>query len=388
MAKDPEIFLNVKGRKESVFKERSGKLDSVAYNLDIRPELVFKNCLPVNIYYSVDDNWDQMLTLEPGKSALLQGLEVGKTPLSLKIFEFRRADWRSRQVIEKGMPELCVWPFEPVNPDEAPDARFDLGINSVISHGTQVLSIYSPFWMINKTGKFVSYRGGLDHHNVVDHPVELRDAPMMFSYTGRSVLGKRKTSLRVEESAWSDPFTLDTIEDADKVTCKRKGRDNSDKQVYHVGVKIQMSKSSLTKIITFTPYYLVLNTADFSISIREADSSTALEVPPGACVPFWPATSGSTQCSPFWMVVAFATGNDDHTTPPFSLREPLSTLLSLGNKFGAVHVDCRISGKDKIKSIGCLLHMCFEGNYTSFHSADRLFKYDYNDPKCNKTRGQ
>ena len=53
------------------------------------------------------------------------------------------------------------------------------------------------------------------------------------------------------------------------MTCKRKGRDNSDKQVYHVGVKIQMSKSSLTKIITFTPYYLVLNTADFSISIRD-----------------------------------------------------------------------------------------------------------------------
>ena len=33
----------------------------------------------------------------------------------------------------------------------------------------------------------------------------------------RSVLGKRKAALRVEESAWSDPFTLDTIEDADKV---------------------------------------------------------------------------------------------------------------------------------------------------------------------------
>lgn len=374
MAKDPEIFLNVKGRKETVFTERSGKLESVAYNLDIRPELVFKNCLPVNIFYSVDDNWDQMLTLEPGKSALLQGLEVGKTPLCLKIFEFRRADWRSRQVIEKGMPELCVWPFEPVNPEEAPGARFDLGINSVISRGTQVLSIYSPFWMINKTGKFISYRGGLDYSNVVDHPVELRDAPMMFSYTGKSVLGKRKTSLRIEESAWSDPFTLDTIEDADKVTCKRKGRDNSDKQVYHVGVKIQMSKSSLTKIITFTPYYLVLNTADFSISIREADSSAALEVPPGACVPFWPVTSASTQSSPFWMVLAFATGNGDHTTPPFSLREPLSTLLSLGNKFGAVHVDCRISGSDKIDS----LHQTFSRiiNMYGFFSRVRLFQYD------------
>ena len=230
--KDPEIFLNVKGRSESVFKEKSGKLDGVVYNLDIRPELVFKNCLPVTIFYSVEDNWDQMLTLEPGKSAQLQGLEVGKTPLCLKIFEFRGADWRSRQVIERGMPELCVWAFEPTNSDEVPSAsaRFDLGINSVISRGTQVLSIYSPFWMINKTGKSVYYRGEQDHHNVVGHPVELRDAPMMFSYTGRSILGKRKTSLRIEDSAWSEPFTVDTIEDADRVTCKRKGRDNSDKQ--------------------------------------------------------------------------------------------------------------------------------------------------------------
>ena len=230
--KDPEIFLNVKGRRESVFKEKSGKLDGVVYNLDIRPELVFKNCLPVTIFYSVEDNWDRMLTLEPGKSAQLQGLEVGKTPLCLKIFEFRGADWRSRQVVERGMPELCVWAFEPTSSDEAPSAsaRFDLGINSVISRGTQVLSIYSPFWMINKTGKSVYYRGEQDHHNVVGHPVELRDAPMMFSYTGRSILGKRKTSLRIEDSAWSEPFTVDTIEDADRVTCKRKGRDNSDKQ--------------------------------------------------------------------------------------------------------------------------------------------------------------
>ena len=82
------------------------------------------------------------------------------------------------------MPELCVWTFEPADPGLA-GGRFDLGINSVTSHGTQALSIYSPFWMINKTGKHISYRGGQDNHNVVYHPVELSDAPMMFSYTGR-----------------------------------------------------------------------------------------------------------------------------------------------------------------------------------------------------------
>jgi hypothetical protein len=37
--------------------------------------------------------------------------------------------------------------------------KFDLGINSVVSQGTQVISIYSPFWMVNRTGKHLSYRG-------------------------------------------------------------------------------------------------------------------------------------------------------------------------------------------------------------------------------------
>ena len=89
---------------------------------------------------------------------------------------------------------------------------------------------------------------------------------MMFSYT-KSFMGKRKVSLQIEESSWSDKFTLDTIEDADKVTCKSgKNAEN-----YHVGVQINMSKSSLTKIITFTPYYLLHNTMEYAIEICELE---------------------------------------------------------------------------------------------------------------------
>ena len=91
-------------------------------------------------------------------------------------------------------------------------------------------------------------------------------SPMMFSYT-KSFMGKRKVSLQIEESQWSDKFTLDTIEDADKVTCKSgKNAEN-----YHVGVQINMSKSSLTKIITFTPFYLLHNTMDYAIEICELE---------------------------------------------------------------------------------------------------------------------
>lgn len=145
-------------------------------------------------------------------------------------------------------------------------AKMDLGINAVLSHGTHVLSIYAPFWMINKTGKMLVYKGQ-DPLNVIYHAPDLNqdEIPMMFSFVQKRFMGKRKASLRVENSNWSDPFTLDTIEDAGKVTCKAKN------EVFNVGVNINMSKSSLTKIITFTPFYLIYNTTESILEIWEID---------------------------------------------------------------------------------------------------------------------
>ena len=72
-------------------------------------------------------------------------------------------------------------------------AKLDLRINSIISHGTHVLSIYSPFWMINKTGKTLTYKDSQDSQNNILHPYDQKwnEVPMMFSYTKR-FLGKRK----------------------------------------------------------------------------------------------------------------------------------------------------------------------------------------------------
>ena len=55
---------------------------------------------------------------------------------------------------------------------------------------------------------------------------------MMFSYSAKSFLQKRKASLRVEESSWSDPFTLDTIEDAGKVACKKNSNSSNKSERY------------------------------------------------------------------------------------------------------------------------------------------------------------
>ena len=58
--------------------------------------------------------------------------------------------------------------------------------------------------------------------------------------------------------------------------------------------------------------------------------------------------------------MAFATDNPEHTTPPFSLKDPLSTLLTLGNKFGAIQVECRTSGWWQLNGL-CLVVGAFFG---------------------------
>ncbi len=95
----PDIFLNVEGVREPIFSERSGKLSAVSYVLDIRPLLVFKNCLPVTLHYGFAGvNRGDFHYMEPGRSAHLQGVRLGETRLVLKIFEFRNTDWECEQV--------------------------------------------------------------------------------------------------------------------------------------------------------------------------------------------------------------------------------------------------------------------------------------------------
>ena len=49
----------------------------------------------------------------------------------------------------------------------------------------------------------------------------------MFSYISKSLLGKKKINLKVENSLWSDAFTIDTIGDTGRITCKLDTRRDS-----------------------------------------------------------------------------------------------------------------------------------------------------------------
>ena len=45
--------------------------------------------------------------------------------------------------------------------------------------------------------------------------------------------------------------------------------DNKTKDSYQVGIQISQSSSSFTKIVTFTPYHMIYNSAPFDIVLME-----------------------------------------------------------------------------------------------------------------------
>ena len=85
--------------------------------------------------------------LEQGHSGNLPQIRFEYASLHLKLFGFRNLNWKCAQVVEKDFPEISQWKFKSLDGQ----AKFDLDINCVKSCGTYVLSIYAPFWMINKT---------------------------------------------------------------------------------------------------------------------------------------------------------------------------------------------------------------------------------------------
>ncbi len=98
--------------------------------------------------------------------------------------------------------------------------------------------------------------------------------------------------VRVEESDWSEKFSLDAAGSFGLVTCKSK-----DGPCYQLGVTVQLGNEGLTKQVIFTPYHILSNLAEYDIEVcqvLEVGISSLIGrrkwilVAAGQSVPFWP----------------------------------------------------------------------------------------------------
>ncbi|MBN3297858.1 VP13A protein, partial [Amia calva] len=137
--------------------------------------------------------------------------------------------------------------------------------------------------------------------------------------------------LMVSDSDLSDEFSLDTVGSHGDVKCKGRSKD------YLVGVKIDASSFSLTRIVTFVPFYMLVNRTKHHIQIREEHNQKWTEADPNqSAVPFWPEKDSKK------LIIKIEGSDSQPQTIDFHKQENC-LLLHLDNKVGGVIVDVNLT---------------------------------------------
>ncbi|XP_022825403.1 vacuolar protein sorting-associated protein 13 isoform X2 [Spodoptera litura] len=344
-----KFYIKAVGTMEQVFYEHTTRhtFASSCYDIVLKPAVKLQNCLPVEIVIS-QLGLKRTQVFRPGEMFHLSHLSPNRASIVIMIQNYLDKCWVCTKNLPESDTELSVWSFE--SHDSPSVMTLDLGMHSVDLEGTQVLSLYCPFWMLNKTGFTLCYRikysrcskfirrhtsclPNVDETgNVIFHPKEYKE-PILFSFRAKNFFGKKKAAIRVEFGEWSDKFSLDVPGSSGVVLCKHEGR------TYQVAVTNQLTFNSLTKMVIFTPYFLIINEAPFDIQYQELHRSGDpwTTVAQNSSAPLWPVIEKEDKllllrvaCSPV------------HAAP-FLYTEQHSVCLKLDNEFGGLHVEVQLS---------------------------------------------
>ncbi|KAI5727550.1 hypothetical protein M8J77_003640 [Diaphorina citri] len=199
--------------------------------------------------------------------------------------------------------------------------------------------------MINKTELMLTYKPLDDSGHVLYHPPSYKGT-IMFSYKEKAFFGKKKACIKVENGDWSDKFSLDVVGSSGCIDCTYRGK------VYHVGVHINLTSNSLTKMVLFTPYYVIINNCSFDLEFTEMDKdhldNTDMKpvlVTSKGCTSYWPPTQGNgkdKKVDPDKKMRVRVVDSPE-MSPAFPYSVEFNDLLKLKNKYGAINVEVHVT---------------------------------------------
>lgn len=332
--KNKFFYINVSGKTESVkFDESVGKISTMPlFSIELQPTVLVRNLLSCSLYVKLE-KMSKLFCLEAGQGVELWNAEIGESTLLLQLLGYRDMEWSCSKLLEATMDELSVLTFE-----TAEGLQMDLGMHVETTNNCIVLGLYCPFWMVNKTTVDISYK--TEDSAGINHPATF-EGPVLFSYRSKTLFTKKKAAIKIFNSEWSERFSLDAVGSSGTIVAKSK-----DGNSYLLSVGIALSATGLTRIVTFTPYYLVLNNCKSAIEIKEyTENSAWIKVLPGACVPFWPK-----EVQRLELLARYA--DTEECTVPFSCKESNTVLLKLSNKKGGLYMTCQVGESAAVVGFG------------------------------------
>lgn len=147
-------------------------------------------------FFSSQSSDDSYELLEGSTADLLNARVTGEN-VSLVLIKYQGRNWHGHIQIQQEMTEffnvslLC---------ESDTSMTVDVGIHVMRTTSSLTLSLFSPYWIINKTSRVLQYKA----ENVsVKHPADYRDI-ILFSFRKKNLFSKSK----VRKIPTSDPVEL------------------------------------------------------------------------------------------------------------------------------------------------------------------------------------
>ncbi|KAM8893527.1 intermembrane lipid transfer protein VPS13C isoform 2-T2 [Spinachia spinachia] len=295
-----------------------------AYVVHLHPVATLRNLLPYTVRYLMESSAESCELQEGSRSDLLSARVSGEM-MSLVLMRYQGRDWHGHLSVQQEMPEffaVCL------ACDSDGSLTLDVGVHVRRTAGRLLLSLFSPYWIINKTSRVLQYRA---EDVSVKHPADCRDI-VLFSFRKKNLFSKSKLQLCVSTSSWSDGFSLDAVGSYGCVRCPANIMD------FLVGVSIQMSSSNLTRIVTMSPFYTLVNKSSYELEVGEVTGQASTRwhyIASSECLPLWPENGSGKLC-------VRVVGSETTSKFFFFDRQDNGTLLSL-DVCGGIIVSTNIS---------------------------------------------
>ncbi|XP_041042655.1 vacuolar protein sorting-associated protein 13A isoform X2 [Carcharodon carcharias] len=321
---DDSLMINIIAMQDTLASDNPDENNN-AYILHLWPSAILQNLLPCTVSVSlIEGSLNQRLTLNEGYSAQLHDAVLDKSKLSLTIIDYLEHNWAGEYDIKSNQTDIELIKFKSYIDGE--ESEMDIAILTTYNVGHVMLALYSPYWMINKTGRMLQYKADDVHRK---HPLDYKK-PLLFSFGSKCFFEKNKVQLRITDSQLSDSFSLDTVGSYGSVKCK------GPKKEYQVGVRIDNSSFNLTRIVTFTPFHMIINQTKHRIEVAEECESKWLGIDSNQCIPFWPARDSE-------RLVVRIVGCSAAPHKVYFNKQENCLLLHLNNKFGGIIVEVHLA---------------------------------------------
>ncbi|XP_022100693.1 vacuolar protein sorting-associated protein 13A-like [Acanthaster planci] len=275
------FHFKVTRKEHKLTKSINSTADLPSYVLDLFPPITIHNYLPYDVVYSMKENGLKFL-LKGDKMAIYSTDLSEAQKMKIQVKSYLAANWEGNLLVSREMKSHESITMETKDVEGDQKKYLTLWAHSTTDEGTWDIFLYTPYWIVNKSELPIEIRASRSRKVFNNHSLS---EPILFSFSNSR---RRKAKLRVFDSVWSASFSLDTVGSSGVVICKDEDHDRT----YQFWLEISLSKLTLTKIVTLTPYFLIRNKTDHVLSYMEEGVRAGIwvNIKPTEVLPFWPGS--------------------------------------------------------------------------------------------------